>query len=369
MMKKYLLGTAAVVACLGFSAGAQADGKINLQLGGYYIGMMAFTDNSFEQASYAFPPSMPEDRSYKFGSDSEVHFKGALTLDNGAVIGFRAELELENDPLGAGPSADTVDEVNIYFKGGWGMVEFGQQDGVGDHFKVQSGRALKILGANDPKQDALNLANITTVNETSFDYTKITYMTPSFSGLKLGVSFSPEAERNGAGFTSAMENVGDEIVEIGGIYQRKIDNVDFAMSATYVIADDSGLTYDLKEWNVGAKVGVADFTFGGSYRDSEGFAVRGMQNRSGGGAMGNQYTAYELGVTYETGPWMVSVQYASHEADDMSGTRIVEGTNTFVQARYNVTKGVQIGAGVQFAENELANQDGTAFIIETALKF
>lgn len=367
-MKKYLLGTAAAVACLGLTTGAQA-GTVNLELGGYYLGMMAFTDNSFASGSMAFTPT-PEDRSYKFGSDSEVHFKGNATLDNGLEIGFKAELELENDANGAGASADTIDEVYIWFKGGWGMIEFGQQDGVGDHFRVQSPRALTQLGANDPDNDALNLANISTVNEESTDYTKITYMTPVFSGLKLGVSFTPEAQRNPAGFTSAMENVGDEIVEVGLYYARKIEDVDFAMSATYVTADDSGLTYDLQEWNVGAQVGVAGFTFGASYKDSEGFAVRGMANRAlAASAMGNCYTAYDVGLAYETGPWKVSIQYAAHEGDDAADVRIVEGQNTFIQARYNVAKGIDIGAGVQFSENELANEDGTALVLETAIKF
>lgn len=369
MMKKYLLGTAAAVACLGITTGAQADGKINLELGGYFLGYMAFTDNAFESASDAFIP-MSEDRSYKFGSDSEVHFKGDMTLDNGLVVGFKAELELENDSNGAGSSADTIDEVYMYLQGGWGMIEFGQQDGVGDHFRVQSPRALVQIGANDPDNDPLNLANISTVNETSNDNTKITYMTQSFSGLKLGVSFTPDASKNPAGFTTAMENVGDEIVEVGAYYSRKIEDVDFAMSATYVTADDSGLTYDLKEWNVGAQVGVAGFTFGGSYRDSEGFAVRGMANRAVGAmAMGNEYTAYDVGLGYETGPWKVTVQYAAHEADDMSNVKIVDGSNTVVEARYKVTKGFAIGAAVIFSENKIADEDGSAFVIETALKF
>lgn len=360
-MKKTLLGTAAAVACLGFATGAQAEGgKINLQLGGYYNGMIAFTDLD------------TDDRSYKFGSDSEVHFKGDVTLDNGMVIGFKAELELENDSKAAGASADTIDEVYVYAKGGWGMVEFGQQDGVGDHFKAQSTRALYELGANDPNNDPLGLASISTVNETSTDYTKITYMTPSFSGLKLGVSFTPEATRNSQGFTAATENAGDEIVEFGGIYKRKVDDVDFVISSTYVIADDSGLTYDLKEWNVGANVAIAGFTFGGSYRDSEGFAVRGMSNRDmvlAPSAMGHEYTAYEGGVSYETGPWLVSVQYAVHEADNAAGVQIVDGSNTFVAARYNVAKGVKVGAGVQFSSDDMSGEDGTAFIVETVLKF
>lgn len=345
-MKPLLLGTTAAVALFSLTSGALAEGgKIKLSLGGYYNGMMAFTDVDADE------------RSYKFGSDSEIHIKGDMTLDNGMVVGFKTELELEDN------SGDDVDEVFMYFKGGFGMIEFGQQDGIGDHFQAGSIRALDQLGANDSETDALGLANVTTVNETSFDYTKITYMTPAFSGLKLGISFTPEATRNKRGYTPATEDPKDEIVEFGGIYKRKIEDVDFTMSSTYVIADDSELTYDLKEWNVGARVAVKEFTFGGSYRNSEGFGNRAI------GMGDHEYTAWEAGAAYETGPWQVSVQYAAHEAEDATDTTIVDGTNIFVAARYKVTNGFQIGAGVQFSDNELSGDDGSALIIETALKF
>lgn len=350
MMKKTLLGTAAAVACLGFATGAQAEGgKINLSLGGYYNGLIAFTDLD------------ADDRSYKFGSDSEIHVGGKMTLDNGMIVGFKAELELEDN------SGDDVDEVFMYLKGGFGKVVFGQQDGVGDTFAVNSTHALKRTMNNDTKNDALGLVSITTVNETSFDFTKLTYMTPAFSGLKLGVSFTPEGERNGRGFTNADENPGDateldEIVEFGGVYKRKMDDVDFTMSATYVVASDDGLAYDNQEWNVGAKIAVNNFTFGGSYRDSEGFATRAT-------AAGMEYQAWEGGVSYETGPWLVSVQYANHEGDDALGVTVVDGSQTFVQARYQVVKGMQVGAGVQFADDSANDLDGTAFVIETHLTF
>ncbi len=345
MMKKTLLGTAAAVACLGFATGAQAEGgKINLSLGGYYNGLIAFTDID------------ADDRSYKFGSDSEIHVKGNMTLDNGMIVGFKTELELEDG------SGDDVDEVYMYLKGGFGKVVFGQQDGVGDTFAVNSTHALKRTMNNDTKNDALKLVNLTTVNETSSDSTKITYMTPAFSGLKLGLSFTPKATKNAVGYTPATEAAGDEIVEFGGVYKRKMDDVDFTMSATYVVANDDGLTYDNQEWNVGAKVAVNNFTFGGSYRDSEGFKTRAT-------AAGMEYQAWEGGVSYETGPWLVSVQYASHEGDDAFGVTTVEGSQTFVQARYQVVKGMQVGAGVQFADDEANDLDGTAFVIETHLTF
>lgn len=353
-MKKTLLGTAAAVACLGFTtfglaSGAQAaGGKINLSLGGYYNGLIAFTDTDSDE------------RSYKFGSDAELHVGGEMTLDNGVIVGFKTELELEDS------SGDDVDEASIYFKGGFGKVIFGQQDGIGDTFAVNSTHALKRTMNNDTKNDALGLVNITTVNETSNDNMKITYMTPAFSGLKLGLSFTPEREKNAQGYTDADENQGDEIVELGGVYLRRMDKVDFSMAATYIVANDDGLAYDLKEYNFGAKAKVQNFTFGGSYRNSEGFS---LAKRTGIAMGDHEYTAFEGGASYETGPWLVSLQYAQHEAEDGAGATILEGSQIFVQGRYQVVKGLQIGAGVQFADDEMADLDGTALVIETHITF
>lgn len=349
-MKKTLLGTAAAIACLGFTSGAQAEGgKINLSLGGFYNGLIAFTDTE------------TDDRSYKLGSDAELYVGGDMTLDNGLVVGFNTQLELEDR------TGDDVDEAYIYFKGGFGKVIFGQQDGIGDMFAVGSPHALARTMNNDTERDALGLVGLNTVNDSSGDSMKITYMTPAFSGLKLGLSFTPEGERNPQGYTAADENPGvagevDEIVEFGGVYMRKIDNVDFEMATTYVVANDDGFTYDRKEWNVGVSVTVEDFTFGGSYRDSEGFATAGL-------AAGNEYTVSEFGVSYTTGPWVVSVQYGQHEGETPAGVTLVDGTQTFVQTSYQVAKGLQIGAGVQFADDEHNDMDGTALVIETHLTF
>ena len=114
---------------------------------------------------------------------------------------------------------------------------------------------------------------------------------------------------------------------------------------------------NLEEWNAGVNVGFRGLTVGGSYRESESPAT-GLQ----------KYEAYDVGVAYETGPWKVSAQFAEH-AGALGGAPYESGTRYLISARYKVAKGLRFGAGFQRDLDILNEEEGTAFILESALKF
>jgi predicted porin len=339
------MSSAAIVAL----AAPTAMAKLELKLGGYYSGAIAFTDHP------------TDDRDYKLGSDSEIYVKGKQVLDNGLEIGFKAEFELEDDGDN-GPGEDTVDEVYIYFKGAFGKVEFGQNDGIGDTFRVETPRALQEHAVNDSDLDPLKITDIQTTNETSDDYTKITYMTPSFSGLRFGVSLTPEAEKNNKGFTSAGKDAGDEIFEIGLAYTGEFNDIELDFTTTYVTADDGG-GLDNNEWNVGLGVACGPWEFAGNYRDSEGDGLKGFGNKH------DEYQAWSAGIGYKVGQWKFTGEYGQEEGETSLGVQTKDGRAAMFAGRYEITKGVRIGAGFLWQEDDVSGEDGSAFIIETALKF
>ncbi len=343
------LGLAMSSAAIVALAAPAAMAKLELKLGGYYSGAIAFTDHP------------TDDRDYKFGSDSEIYVKGRQILDNGLEIGFKAEFELEDDGDN-GPGEDTVDEVYIYFKGAFGKVEFGQNDGIGDTFRVESPRALQEHATNDHDLDPLKITDIQTTNETSDDYTKLTYMTPSFSGFRLGFSFTPEAEKNKKGFTSAGKDAGDEIIEVGLAFTNTYNDIDIDFTTTFVTADDTG-GLDNNEWNVGLGVGCGPWQVAGSYRDSEGDGLKGFGNKH------DDYQAWDVGVGYKTEQWKFTAEYGQEEGETVLGVQTKEGRALMLAGRYEITRGVRLGAGVLFEEDDVSGLDGTAIIIETALKF
>lgn len=59
-------------------------------------------------------------------SDSEIHFNGRTTLDNGITLGFRLELE-------GNTAADQIDESYMFVEGGFGRVELGSLNNVHPH--------------------------------------------------------------------------------------------------------------------------------------------------------------------------------------------------------------------------------------------
>jgi len=346
-MKALVAGGLVGVAALGL-APVEAATKVDLDLGGFFSGGLAVT-------------TLDEDeRNHKLGSDSEIYFKGKAKLDNGLTIGFKAEMELEDD--GSGDKTDSIDEVFVYFQGGFGKVIFGQEDGIGDLFNVQSPRSLQEHTVNDHDMDPLKVTDIQTVNETSGDSLKIIYMTPSFSGLKFGISYAPDAEKNSAGYTPADEDAGDEIWEMGVLYKGKVEEIGIEFAATYVTADD-GDVLESKEWNAGLSLTCGAFEVAGSYRDSEGNALKLFGNKH------DAYQAWDAGVGYSTGPWVYTLQYGEESGETELGVETRDGRAVMVSGRYEFVQGFRLGAGVLFEEDDVSGTDGTAFLIETALKF
>lgn len=368
-MKK-LVSTSAVAALLGtvYGHGALADTAeetMELELGGYFIGSVMIVDDEISNISNA----LVDPDSYRFDGKSEVRFEGVSVLDSGLRYGFRAEVTIEDQVTRIVPgdsSRDLVDEAFLFLDGGFGRVEIGQQEGVAGQFSVGSPHALQNLSVSESRRedmaDPLALSPVGTIADGSDDFAKVTYMTPSFGGLKLGMSFTPDTERrtmNGKGeaFTSVGADRGEDIVEFGVVYSRDFQALSVDMSATYVTADATPVFDEQEEWNAGVKVGFHGLTVGGSYHES-GSPVVGSE----------KYEAYDVGVAYETGPWKVSAQFAEH-AGALGGAPYQNGTRYLISARYKVAKGLRFGAGFQRDLDFFNEEEGTAFILESALKF
>ena len=119
-MKHVLLGTTALVAA-GFVVGqAQAADPIKLTLGGFY-GAAAGAEIGGNNAN----GSPSDNRQHgAFKNNVEIYFNGSTTLDNGLTAGVHIELEGNNS------AGKTIDEVFMYFKGGFGEFRFGDQRSI-----------------------------------------------------------------------------------------------------------------------------------------------------------------------------------------------------------------------------------------------
>src|SRR5262249_10469572 len=188
-MKHVLLGTTALVAA-GFVVGqAQAADPIKLTLRGFY-GAAAGVEVGGNDAR-----GSPSDNRQvgAFKNNVEVYFNGSTTLDNGLTAGVHIELEGNNS------SGKTIDEVFMYFKGGFGEFRFGDTGGaLGKSCVVDPGAITNNFGLISPNNSFSNVGRNTPIGlggmgtcEDHGNQTKAVYFSPVFGGFQGVVSFSP----------------------------------------------------------------------------------------------------------------------------------------------------------------------------------
>ncbi len=390
-MKQILLGTTALVAASLVTAPAMAAERIQLEIRGYHVGGISYSDGDFTSFSYdeytdtsASDSGIGDYNEINFGSDSEVHFRGSTTLDNGLEVSFKAELELEDDADVDG-DADAIDEVYIQFDGGFGRVQFGQNDGAMDQMAVVAPLIFKEHGHSDSDLDpfdSLGWGNpIDTVGDYTGDDIKLTYFTPSFNGLQIGASLTPNPCKNDTGYSDcSFTTMGRNYIEVSATWEMEVESFEFAASAGFGAGESSGSGEEPSEWTLGAAIETAGFTIGGSFKDT---------NTSGNST--RDETHWDAGISYETGPWSFNIAYGAMDVEYTSGgvRYTEEATSWIAGAVYSYGPGMQIGFGVTtldaseafhdpmdtyidpdyYSYRESEGFEGTSFFVENSIKF
>ena len=108
-----LAGLVAVAAAPAMAQGDQS--ALKLDLGGYFRGYMVYHDQDSHR--------LAEERNVDIIRDTEVHFTGETTLDNGLTVGVHVEATADREAV-------AIDESYLYTSGSWGRVNFGSEDGT-----------------------------------------------------------------------------------------------------------------------------------------------------------------------------------------------------------------------------------------------
>ena len=364
-MKKILIGTTALVA-VGLIAGqASAAEKIKLGLGGYYQSFFKITDQDEVNGV--------EYRSDEMVQEGEIHFLGETVLDNGLKVGVQVQLE-------GYTTGDQIDEHYVYFDGSWGRVLLGAENSAPYLMHYAAPSAIAGHGVSSPNffnfSTGTNLAGrvgqapSTLIINTS-DANKLTYFTPRMAGFQLGLSYTPSLAGGSGGSSGSYGNLTDnvagrqeQIVEVGVNYVNKLGPVDLAVSGGYLkgsLEQDLAGTDDLQVWSLGLNVGFSGFTFGGSYVNDN----RGLDGN-------NDITGWDVGLVYAFGPYKVGAAYANHQREfDVGGDDEIKFYE--IGGSYAMGPGISLNAGVQFldadSDRASARQDGTSFLVGTALSF
>jgi len=294
-MKKILFASSAIVA-VAFAGQASASEPIKLSVGGYMEQWAGFSDEDTTASG---------GRKNAFHSDTEVHFKGSTTLDNGIEIGAVIELEGET-------SSDQIDEQYLYINGGFGQFKLGKDDSAADDMGITA-PAVGPVGVNDVEMDLWSNVYLIDTVRSSGDQNRATYYTPVFGGFRAGVSFADDSGKNGTfnktvtasgtsttvgGLSSDTSGAGDNIISAGLEFNRDFGGVSLGLSA---VGENQG---EGNWYGFGTNVGFGNFTVGGSYGHTD--DDYGLSSRD---TAGQDLDAFDIGVSYAMDAAAVSLTY------------------------------------------------------------
>jgi predicted porin len=311
-LKKQLLSTSAIALGVAMAAPVSAQ-EWDLDWGGY-----ANTHVGYSDVSGTGVPAGADFDGVNIFTNSEIIFTPSVTLDNGMTFGFNVQMEA----LNGGGGADGIDESYVSISSDtMGRIDLGSENSAGYKLMVAAPQVgsmpvnsrstsafVPVTGSGGFRQAALSSYTEVAGNN---DVQRITYYTPSFNGLTVGVSYAPSNAGNASNnapvnFNSAA-NITD-IFDLGVGYSQSFNGVDVNVGARWGTGSSNlAGRSDPETWGIGASVSVSGFSFGGAYAENDnGFA----------GNVGDQ-EGWSLGASYDiAGPWSVGLEGYFGETDN-----------------------------------------------------
>ena len=191
----------------------------------------------------------------------------------------------------------------------------------------------------------------------SDDFNKLIYVTPVFSGLRFGVSFTPDGTRDPGQLFGADEiNEQGNIWDFGLSYLASFGMLDVGVSAGYVTGKNvnntaPGFFDDVEDYGAAARLGYLEWTLGAAYRRT---------NVAGGGPIVQGFASnvfkglytdiWSVGLTYERGPWMFGANYIYGDEEVLFSTVNQQGSGLQFAGGYTFTENIRATAGYQHFE-------------------
>ena len=385
-MKKQLLTTTALVAAgvlvVSGPALAQKSGKPTLTLGGESTQIFGVGTNDD-----AYDAINGQRVGFDQHSDGEVHFNGAVTLDNGIKIRTQVKLESntesntsgETGNVAHGAQGDTIDEHWMRISGSFGEVRLGSADAAAQamttgYLATWNTNVFLNLAFDTgdwvTKPATVSASTVGRVDLTS-DGELISYFTPRFAGFQAGLSYIPSADEDVNNQRALSGGNADyEGWSMGLNYEGKFSGVGVGVAVGYNTMNASAVGRDDPEvWGGGIRLDFSGIRLSASYVDRDDQKTAGVTSAAG-------QETIELGVKYTFGPNAVSISHLRAESTSSSNATGDgdEAKSTFVGYARTLGPGVSWQLGAIFADFDDAaagaaagtSNDGRALV--TALK-
>lgn len=345
--KRALLQTTALVAA-GFivsAAPADAAEKLKIGVGGYAEQWFGYTDIQDDG-------NTTQDLSgFDVKSDTEIHFKGSTTLDNGLEIGINVQLE------GNSNSGDQIDESYLTVRGNFGQIDIGDENSA--LYKTHVAPKEYGIGINSGDTVEWELTGSTSIGDSGYfrspfggtyiepgranDSTKLTYYTPRTEGFRVGLSYAPDSDQDSNVLPDRNNSSLTDGVMAGIDYSHDFNGVKLAASAGYgTFLEASDDNQEPEAYAFGLTVDYAGFQVGGSYASFRDSGV-------------NDGDAYVIGAAYDFHKFGVSATYLHGERDGLAGSSdpasVQADRDTFaLGGRYILGPGVSLQGTLGYSE-------------------
>jgi predicted porin len=314
--KQLMAGTALVAATMFIAGGAVAAEKKmmkpSISVNGYVDALVGGILDEEEGAD-----TSAIDVRY----DSEIHFNGRGTLDSGVKIHARAELE------GQYGGGERIDEYFLSVSGSFGKIILGGTGGapvkmltgisgswatgVGENLSFDDAWVPSVRGGGGHGFYTMSHSRLDTG-----DAEKVTYISPKFGGVQVGLTYSPNMMNNDSNARNDTTGQRHDGLEGAINYSGKFGDVGFAVGAgmTAYQGGTGGAPGDSSDWLVAARL-----DFGG------GFRVSVAHKRVTNDAEAEQGSLTDIGARFVTGANQFSVTGMHGEMDtgEASHTKIM----------------------------------------------
>ena len=373
-MKKQLLSTSAIALGVAMAAPASAQ-EWDMDWGGFHNAHVGYVDIKNTNT-----PNVGGDfDGVDVFQNAEIIFTPSVTLDNGMTFGINVQMESTNN----GGGAVGIDETYLSISSDTlGRIDLGNENSAGYKMTVSAPQVDGSIWINSPSLSGFIPLSTGAGGNSPWifrdtgisawaevlgnnDVPRISYYTPSFNGLTVGVSYAATVNAvasaavvgggNNAGNSFGVNrNIGvTDVFDIAAAYSQSFNGFDIDLSARYGTADSNVAgTGDPEVYVFGASFGYAGFTFGGSYGENKNGGLRTFNSEG-----------WALGATYDmAGPWTFGVDTYQGEYNGVNGT-----SDKSEFEAYQIIANRELGQGVSwsvygvYAETSVNGDTGGTF--------
>ena len=243
-----------------------------------------------------------------------------------------------------------VEAAAVSVTGPWGEGVFGYDVGAASRLDARAPTVLNRVSAFSPGLDPTGLGVTRARNDVTASSPKATYLSPRWLGLRVGVSYTPDADTRSADFDPDFSAAGLASAQLENVWEgavsfaRQFAEQDLRVRAavTYSSADSGASQPEFggyEAWGAGVELEHDGWTGG----------VRWLSSNNAWAVGNGDYEAWEVGLVKDVDGWRFGAE-AGWSEDSLSG---LEGKSWLVGVSRDISHNVTLGLGWTAADADI----------------